>query len=184
MKKVLILRVVYSLNAKILFNKMNMIFCVLHRWLNVLSLTDGDPPISPFQLPAYCGYSVKMSRSDVKLLIPYNACYITQEVCCRLYLHLAVQTNQSRSVQFISMFVFPQNGSYVLPVLWLGHPLKLLCPVQTPVPFLSPSVFCSSYGMAVQIDGQQSDILMMKVKSEFKAINAEVEEMCSFCITS
>lgn len=68
------------------------------------------------------------------------------------------------------MFVFPQNGSYVLPVLWLGHPLKLLCPVQTPVPFLSPSVFCSSYGMAIQIDGQQPDIPMMKVTSEFTAM--------------
>lgn len=148
-----------------------------HQRLNVLSLTDGDPPISPLQLPAYCGYSVKMSWSDVKLMMPYDACYITQEVCWRLYFYLAVQTNQSRSVQFISMFVFPQNGSYVLPVLWLGHPLKLLCPVQTPVPFLSPSVFCSSYGMAVQIDGQQPDILMMKVTSEFKAINEDVEEM-------
>lgn len=82
------------------------------------------------------------------------------------------------------MFVFPQNGSYVLPVLWLGHPLKLLCPVQTPVPFLSPSVFCSSYGMAVQIDGQQPDILMMKVTSKLKAVMADVEEMCLFWIVS
>lgn len=148
-----------------------MSFCVdCHQRLNVLSLTDGDPPISPLQLPAYCGYSVKMSWSDVTLMMPYDACYITQEVCWWLYLHLAVQTNQFRSVQFISMFVFPQNGSYVLPVLWLGHPLKLLCPVQTPVPFLSPSVFCSSYGMAIQIDGQQPDILMMKVTSELTAM--------------
>lgn len=67
---------------KILFNKMSMTFCVdCHQRLNVLSLTDDDPPISPLQLPAYCGYSVKMSWSDVKLMVPYNACYITQEVC-------------------------------------------------------------------------------------------------------
>lgn len=109
--------------------------------------------------------------------MPYDACYITQEVCWPLYLHLAVQTNQSRSVQFISIFCFPQNGSYVAPVLWFGHPLKLLCPVQTSVPFLSPSDFCSSFGMAFQIDGQQPDISMMKVISEFKAIDADFEEM-------
>lgn len=30
--------------------------------------------------------------------MPYDACYITQEVCWRLCLHLAVQTDQSRSV--------------------------------------------------------------------------------------
>lgn len=76
----MILALVYSLNVKV-FNKMNITFRVdCHQQLNVLSSTDGDPPISPFQLPAYCGYSVKMSWSDVKLTISYNACYMTQEV--------------------------------------------------------------------------------------------------------
>ncbi|XP_056892799.1 uncharacterized protein LOC130527965 isoform X3 [Takifugu flavidus] len=90
---------------------------------------DGAPPISPLQLPPYCGYSVKPSWDDVQLMMPYDACYVRQE-----------------------------NGSYVLPLLWSGDPLKLLCPVHAPAPSPSPSVFCSSYGMAVQVEGQQPDM--------------------------
>ena len=58
-----------------------------------------------------------------------------------------------------------QNGSYVLPMLWWGSPLKLACPVKmaTPAPSYSPSVFCSTMGMVVQIKGQEQDIAMLGV---------------------
>ncbi|KAL7404940.1 hypothetical protein ABVT39_021361 [Epinephelus coioides] len=100
---------------------------------------EGASPISLFQLPPYCGYSVRTSWSDLEMMVPYDACYITQE-----------------------------NGSYVLPLLWWGSPLKLSCPVQlpTPVPSLShsaPSVFCSPYGMAVQIPRREQDIQILGV---------------------
>ncbi|KAM3624417.1 uncharacterized protein V6R79_023129 [Siganus canaliculatus] len=88
-------------------------------------------PIPLFQLPSHCGYSVKTSSSDLQMMVPFNACYITQE-----------------------------NGSYVLPMLWWDSPLKLSCPVQM-IPPMAPSVFCSSHGLAVQIDGQEQDILML-----------------------
>ncbi|XP_031727888.1 uncharacterized protein LOC116396968 [Anarrhichthys ocellatus] len=92
-------------------------------------------PISPFQLPPYCRYSVRTSWSDLEMMVPYDACYIIQE-----------------------------NGSYVLPMLWWGSPLKLSCPVQTstpapPVSNSALSVVCSSYGMAVQINEQDIQIL-------------------------
>ena len=59
-----------------------------------------------------------------------------------------------------------QNGSYVLPMLWWGSPLKLSCPVQasSPVPSSShsaPWVFCSPYGMALQM--QEQDIQLLGV---------------------
>lgn len=56
-------------------------------------------------------------------------------------------------------FVFfpPQNGSYVLPMLWCGLPLKLSCPVQTSTPESALSVLCSSHGMAVQINREELD---------------------------
>ncbi|XP_018520597.1 uncharacterized protein LOC127138932 [Lates calcarifer] len=100
---------------------------------------EGASPISLFQLPPYCRYSVRTSWSDLEMMVPYDACYITQE-----------------------------NGSYVLPMLWWGSPLKLSCPVlmSTPAPSLSlsaPSVFCSPYGMAVQIHGQEQDIPLLGV---------------------
>ncbi|KAK5899466.1 hypothetical protein CesoFtcFv8_008946 [Champsocephalus esox] len=94
-------------------------------------------PISLSQLPSYCGYLVKMSWSDLEMMVPYDACYITQE-----------------------------NGSYVLPMLWWGSPLKLSCPVQasSPVPSSShsaPRMFCSPYGMALQM--QEQDIQLLGV---------------------
>uniref|UniRef100_A0A3B4TIR4 ZP domain-containing protein n=1 Tax=Seriola dumerili TaxID=41447 RepID=A0A3B4TIR4_SERDU len=100
---------------------------------------EGASPISLLQLPPYCGYSVRTSWSDLEMMVPYDACYITQE-----------------------------NDSYVLPLLWGGSPLKLSCPVQmsTPAPSSSlsaPSVFCSPYGMAVQMHGQEQDIVLLGV---------------------
>nr|XP_020452828.1 uncharacterized protein LOC109958484 [Monopterus albus] len=99
----------------------------------------GSSPISLFQLPPYCGYSVRMSWSDLEVMVPFDACYVTHE-----------------------------NGSHVLPLLWWGSPLKLSCPVQmfTPAPSSSPStlsVFCSPYSMAVQTHGQEQDILLLGV---------------------
>ncbi|XP_054460789.1 uncharacterized protein LOC129096134 [Anoplopoma fimbria] len=100
---------------------------------------EGASPISLFQLPSYCRYSVRTSWRDLEMMVPYDACYMIQE-----------------------------NGSYVLPMLWWGSPLKLSCPVQmsTPVPPVSNSalsVLCSSYGMALQINGQEPDIRLLGV---------------------
>ncbi|KAI3353275.1 hypothetical protein L3Q82_019813, partial [Scortum barcoo] len=77
----------------------------------LLVYREGASPISLFQLPPYCGYSVRTSWSDLEMVVPYDACYITQK-----------------------------NGSYVLPMLWWGSPLNLSCPVQIPAPsvFCSP----------------------------------------------
>ncbi|XP_074545783.1 uncharacterized protein LOC141805012 [Halichoeres trimaculatus] len=106
---------------------------------NLLVDREGASPISPFHLPPYCGYSVRTTWSDLEMMMPYDACYITQE-----------------------------NGSYVLPLLWGGSPLKLSCPVQMSTPASSsshspPAVLCSTYGMAVQILWQEPDIPMMGV---------------------
>ncbi|XP_040003239.1 uncharacterized protein LOC120800873 isoform X2 [Xiphias gladius] len=106
---------------------------------HLLVAREGASPISLFQLPPYCGYSVRTSWSDLEMMVPYDACYITQE-----------------------------NDSYVLPMLWWGSPLKLSCPVQmsTPAPSFSlsaPSVFCAPQGMAVQISGQEQAIPLLGV---------------------
>ncbi|KAL6110121.1 uncharacterized protein ACO6RY_19267 [Pungitius sinensis] len=96
-------------------------------------------PISLFNLPQNCRYSVRTSPSDFEMMVPYDACYITQE-----------------------------NGSYVLPMLWWGVPLKLSCPVQAstldpPVSDAALSVLCSSYGMAVQITREELDVEILGV---------------------
>ncbi|XP_007551723.1 uncharacterized protein LOC103137757 [Poecilia formosa] len=116
-------------------------------------------PISIFQLPSDCGYSVKASWTDLEMMVPYDGCYIVKE-----------------------------NGSYVLPMLWLGIPLKLSCPVMisTAIPMYTlsaPFVFCSPYGMAVKIQGQEHrlpvlDVIVDGAKDPF------VSERCAFLVDS
>nr|XP_057902156.1 uncharacterized protein LOC131100911 isoform X2 [Doryrhamphus excisus] len=92
-------------------------------------------PLSLLQLPPNCGYTVRTSSTDLQMIVPYDACYITQE-----------------------------NGSYVLPMLWWNSPLKLVCPAQisTPVSMI-PDILCSPYGMAVQLYQQEKDLPMLGV---------------------
>ncbi|XP_034543634.1 uncharacterized protein LOC117815806 [Notolabrus celidotus] len=126
---------------------------------NLLVDREAASPISPFHLPPYCGYKVRTTWSDLEMTVPYDACYITQE-----------------------------NGSYVLPLLWEGIPLKLSCPVQmsTPAPSSShsaPAVFCSSYGMAVQILWHERDIPMMGVTVN-EGWGPFVSDECAYLIQS
>ncbi|KAK0138085.1 Zona pellucida sperm-binding protein 4 [Merluccius polli] len=88
---------------------------------------EGDSPISVFNLPPNCGYSVSASCNDLVVAAPYDGCFMTQE-----------------------------NGSYVLPLLWWDSPLKLSCPVQKtppspPLTLSVPSVLCLPYGVVVHM---------------------------------
>ncbi|XP_057699790.1 uncharacterized protein LOC130920515 [Corythoichthys intestinalis] len=95
----------------------------------------GASPVSIFHLSLYCGYQVRTSWSDLQIIVPYDACYITQE-----------------------------NGSYVLSILWWGSPLKLSCPVAMPtVASAIPVVLCSPYGMAVQLYQQENNLPILRV---------------------
>uniref|UniRef100_A0A672F643 ZP domain-containing protein n=1 Tax=Salarias fasciatus TaxID=181472 RepID=A0A672F643_SALFA len=116
---------------------------------------EGASPISVFQLPSYCGYSLKSSWNDLEMMVPYDACYIIQE-----------------------------NGSYTLPLLWWGSPLKLSCPMPLstltpPLPLSLPVVFCSPFGMAVQIFGQESDLPGLRVLVN-EAWGPFVSEQCAY----
>ncbi|XP_051940234.1 uncharacterized protein LOC127613305 [Hippocampus zosterae] len=95
----------------------------------------GASPVSLFQLSLYCGYTVRKSWSDLHMVVPYDACYITQE-----------------------------NNSYVLPMLWWGNPLKLSCPVRKPMAASSiPVVLCSPYGMAVYLHQRENGLPVLGV---------------------
>ncbi|XP_077462403.1 uncharacterized protein LOC144078078 isoform X1 [Stigmatopora argus] len=95
----------------------------------------GATPISLFHLSVYCGYQVRTSWNDLQIIVPYDACYITQE-----------------------------NGNYVLSILWWGSPLKLSCPVSMPTAeSANPVVFCSLYGMAVQLYQKKNSVPVLRV---------------------
>ncbi|XP_013885364.1 uncharacterized protein LOC106533556 [Austrofundulus limnaeus] len=116
-------------------------------------------PISIFQLPSSCGYSVKASWQNLEMMVPYDGCYIYKE-----------------------------NGSYVLPLLWLGSPVKLSCTrkMSTASPLFSlaaPSVLCSSYGMAVQIHRKKNNLPVLSVIMD-GARGPFVSQMCAFQVNS
>lgn len=56
-----------------------------------------------------------------------------------------------------------QHGSYVLPMLWWGSPVKIICPVP---PISVPSVLCSHFGMAIQMHGGEEVIHTLQVIGE------------------
>ncbi|XP_011472723.1 uncharacterized protein LOC101164209 [Oryzias latipes] len=130
-----------------------------HGLLHLLVDRNEATPISIFQLPADCGYSVRTSWRDLEMMVPYDGCYVIQE-----------------------------NGSYVLPMQWLSTSLKLSCPVKmsTAAPMVSlftPSVFCSAFGMAVQIPWQERDQPALGVVVD-GAWGPFVSDLCAFEVDS
>ncbi|XP_075318456.1 uncharacterized protein LOC142378112 [Odontesthes bonariensis] len=120
-------------------DKNDMTFTASGQGLSYLLVDrEGASPISVFQLPQYCGYSVKATWSNLEMIVPYDGCFITQE-----------------------------NGNYVLHMLWLGSLLKMSCPIMAAAsplsPPSSPSVFCSPDGMAVQIRVQKQGVPVLGV---------------------
>uniref|UniRef100_A0A3P9B9I4 Uncharacterized LOC101474050 n=2 Tax=Maylandia zebra TaxID=106582 RepID=A0A3P9B9I4_9CICH len=76
------------------------------------------------QLPPQCGYTLQTTWRDLRLMVPYYACHVIQK-----------------------------DGSYVLPLLWRGTPVKMSCPVSQISPHTVglSSLCCSSHGMTVKV---------------------------------
>ncbi|XP_055040237.2 uncharacterized protein [Misgurnus anguillicaudatus] len=93
-------------------------------------------PVS--ELPASCGYSVKRVRRDVSLVAPYSGCGHVKQ----------------------------QGGSYVLPLLILGAPVQMSCPMTPPA---LPTVSCFPSGMVISLE-QSSDIVKIKVDGSWQPL--------------
>ncbi|RXN28411.1 zona pellucida sperm-binding 4-like protein [Labeo rohita] len=59
----------------------------------------------------------------------------------------------------------PENGSYVLSLLWWGSPIKISCPVTPVISQPTPSVLCSQFGMVIAIEGAQEAAEKYRVKA-------------------
>ncbi|KAK6300628.1 hypothetical protein J4Q44_G00287260 [Coregonus suidteri] len=125
-------------------------------YTNLLVDRADASPISLFQLPPSCGYHVKTTWRDMVMMAPYDGCYIMQE-----------------------------HGSYVLPMLWWGSPVKITCPVPHPDlrPHPVPSVLCSYFGMAIQIHGGEEVIHTLQVIENGKWVPF-VSEECAYQVKS
>ncbi|XP_034039894.1 uncharacterized protein LOC117522569 [Thalassophryne amazonica] len=73
-------------------------------------------------LPPSCGYTIRSTQTDLSLVAPYDGCFVTLE-----------------------------KDVYILPLLWCGVRLRMLCPLthSSPNP---PMVTCHAGGMVVKTD--------------------------------
>ncbi|XP_051762586.1 uncharacterized protein LOC127519129 isoform X3 [Ctenopharyngodon idella] len=111
-------------------------------------------PLPLFQVPAYCGYSVRVTWKDLVLMAPYDGCYITQE-----------------------------NGSYVLSLQWWGSPIKISCPMTPVISQPTPSILCSQFGMVIAIEGAQEAAEKHRVKVNGNVLPL-LSETCAYRIHS
>ncbi|XP_016381504.1 uncharacterized protein LOC107718782 isoform X2 [Sinocyclocheilus rhinocerous] len=111
-------------------------------------------PLHLFQVPAFCGYSVRVTWEDLVLMAPYDGCYIIQE-----------------------------NGSYVLSLLWWGSPIKISCPMTPVISQPTPSVLCSHFGMVITIEGAREAAEKHRVKVNGKILPL-LSETCAYRIHS
>ncbi|KAK7165943.1 hypothetical protein R3I93_005887 [Phoxinus phoxinus] len=111
-------------------------------------------PLPLFQVPAYCGYSVRVTWKDLVLMAPFNGCYITQE-----------------------------NGNYVLSLQWWGSPVKISCPMAPVISKPTPSFLCSPFGMVIAIEGTQEAAEKHRVKVNGNVLPL-LSETCAYRIQS
>ncbi|XP_026076699.1 mucin-2-like [Carassius auratus] len=104
-----------------------------------------ESPVPLSEMPASCGFSLKRARRDVSLVAPYRGCHVRQ-----------------------------QGGSYVLPLIIMGAPVQMSCPVGP----LLPTVSCFSFGMIVTL-GIRADYIKIKVDGSWQPLLLTCSQ-CSF----
>ncbi|XP_019128869.1 adhesive plaque matrix protein-like [Larimichthys crocea] len=81
-------------------------------------------PLPLSKLPPSCGYTIKSTRREFVLVAPYDGCFVALE-----------------------------EGSYILPLLWLGLPMRMSCPSMRQSTTNPPMVTCHAEGMVIKIEG-------------------------------
>ncbi|XP_059385327.1 uncharacterized protein LOC132119417 [Carassius carassius] len=84
-----------------------------------------ESPVPLSEMPASCGFSLKRARRDVSLVAPYRGCHVRQ-----------------------------QGARYILPLIIMGAPVQVSCPVSRPL----PTVSCFSFGMIVKSCVRADDV--------------------------
>ncbi|XP_035766694.1 uncharacterized protein LOC102784461 [Neolamprologus brichardi] len=108
------------------------------------------------QLPPQCGYTLETTWRDLRLMAPYYACHVIQK-----------------------------DGSYVLPLLWRGTPVKMSCPVSQISPHTVglSSLCCSSHGMTVKVhESTPLEKQRVNVRGDWTPL-ALLAEQCGYTLT-
>ncbi|XP_052465996.1 uncharacterized protein LOC128022443 [Carassius gibelio] len=106
-----------------------------------------ESPVPLSEMPASCGFSLKRARRDVSLVAPYRGCHVRK-----------------------------QGGSYILPLIIMGAPVQVSCPVSPPL----PTVSCFSSGMIVKF-GVRADEVKVKVDGSWQPLLVKYTK-CSFTL--
>ncbi|XP_067287920.1 uncharacterized protein [Pseudorasbora parva] len=110
----------------------------------------GDQsPVPLSEMPASCGFSLKRVRRHVSLVAPYQGCHVRQ-----------------------------QGGSYVLPLVVMGAPVQMSCPMSPRL----PTVSCYPSGMIISLDVRVDDI-KVKVAGSWQPLLL-VRSICSLTLES
>ncbi|XP_016096808.1 uncharacterized protein [Sinocyclocheilus grahami] len=106
-----------------------------------------ESPVPLSEMPASCGFSLKRARRDVSLVAPYRGCHVRK-----------------------------LGGSYILPLIIMGAPVQMSCPVSP----LLPTVSCFSSSMIVKF-GVRADDVKVKVDGSWQPLLQKYTE-CSFTL--
>ncbi|XP_018942283.1 uncharacterized protein LOC109070142 [Cyprinus carpio] len=106
-----------------------------------------ESPVPLSEMPASCGFSLKRARRDVSLVAPYRGCHVRK-----------------------------QGGSYILPLIIMGAPVQMSCPVSPPL----PTVSCFSSGMIVKF-GVRADYVKVKADGSWQPLLQKYTQ-CSFTL--
>ncbi|XP_067287323.1 uncharacterized protein [Pseudorasbora parva] len=110
----------------------------------------GDQsPVPLSEMPASCGFSLKRVRRHVSLVAPYQGCHVRQ-----------------------------QGGSYVLPLVVMGAPVQMSCPMSPRL----PTVSCYPSGMIISLD-VRADNVKVKVAGSWQPLLL-VRSICSLTLES
>ncbi|XP_067287344.1 uncharacterized protein [Pseudorasbora parva] len=110
----------------------------------------GDQsPVPLSEMPASCGFSLKRVRRDISLVAPYHGCHVRQ-----------------------------QGGSYVLPLVVMGAPVQMSCPMSPRL----PTVSCYPSGMIISLDVGAGDV-KVKVAGSWQPLLL-VRSICSLTLES
>ncbi|XP_042370620.1 extensin-like [Plectropomus leopardus] len=83
--------------------------------------------------------------------------------------------------QYDACHIIQEDGSFVLPLLWRGTPVRMSCPASELQP-RPPSVCCSPYGMTVRVQGlQTTEELRVNVRGEWTPL-VVLAEQCGYTL--
>ncbi|KAL0966781.1 hypothetical protein UPYG_G00300050 [Umbra pygmaea] len=109
-------------------------------------------PLPLSNLPQSCGHSMRTSSRDWTFHALYEGCYVTRE-----------------------------NDYYIMPLLWLGLPLKMSCPAENRFKDSPPMVSCYPEGMVITISGSNAKELQIRFKGDWQSL-IRVSSRCGFSV--